>query len=40
VLWLRVARSLGARPSVRVYSLLGLVAVPVSVAAALATLSV
>jgi arsenical pump membrane protein len=40
VLWLRVARSLGARPSVRTYSLLGLVAVPVSVAAALAALSV
>ena len=32
-LWLRVARSLGARPSARTYSLLGLVLVPVSIAA-------
>jgi len=39
VLWLRVARSLGARPSVRTYSLLGLAAVPASVAAALAALA-
>ena len=38
VLWLRVARSLGARPSVRTYSLLGLVVVPVSLAAALGAL--
>lgn len=38
-LWLRVARSLGARPSARTYSLLGLAVVPVSVAAALAALA-
>jgi arsenical pump membrane protein len=38
VLWLRVARSLGARPSVRTYTLLGLVVVPVSLAAALGAL--
>ena len=40
VLWLRVARSHGARPSARTYSLLGLVLVPVSIAAALAALAV
>jgi arsenical pump membrane protein len=39
LLWLRVARSLGASPSARLYSLLGLVVVPVSIAAALAALS-
>ncbi len=36
LLWLRVARSLGARPSIVTYSLLGLAVVPVSLAAALA----
>ena len=40
LLWLRVARSLGARPSVRTYSLVGLIAVPASIAAALAALSI
>jgi arsenical pump membrane protein len=39
VLWLRVARSHGARPSVRRYTLLGLVLVPLSIAAALAALA-
>ena len=39
-LWLRVARNHGARPSARTYSLLGLVLVPVSIAASLAALSV
>lgn len=39
ILWLRVARSLGARPSVVTYSLLGLAVVPVSLAAALAAAS-
>jgi arsenical pump membrane protein len=39
VLWLRVARSNGARPSVRRYTLLGLVLVPFSIAAALAALA-
>jgi arsenical pump membrane protein len=38
VLWLRVARSLGARPSVRTYSLVGAAVVPVSLAAALVAL--
>lgn len=38
LLWLRVARSLGARPSVRRYSELGLLIVPLSLAAAVATL--
>jgi arsenical pump membrane protein len=38
LLWLRVARSLGARPSVRRYSQLGLLIVPLSVGAAVATL--
>jgi arsenical pump membrane protein len=38
VLWLRVARGLGARPSARTYSLLSIVLVPVSLAAALAAL--
>ncbi|HEX7626734.1 MAG TPA: SLC13 family permease [Gaiellaceae bacterium] len=38
VLWLRVARGLDARPSIRTYSLLGIVLVPVSLAAALAAL--
>jgi arsenical pump membrane protein len=37
-LWLRVARSLGARPSALRYTRLGLVVVPVSIAAALAAL--
>ena len=36
LLWLRVARSLGARPSIVTYSLIGLAVVPVSLAAALA----
>jgi arsenical pump membrane protein len=35
LLWLRVARALGARPSVRTYSIVGVVLVPLSVAAAL-----
>ncbi len=35
VLWLRVARSLGARPSIRRYSLLGVAIVPLSLGAAL-----
>ena len=39
VLWLRVARSHGARPSARTYTLLGLVVVPVSIAASLAALA-
>lgn len=38
-LWLRVARSLGARPSARTYTLLGLAVVPASIAAALAALA-
>lgn len=38
LLWLRVARSLGARPSVRAYSLYGLVLVPLSLGAAVAAL--
>ena len=38
VLWLRVARSLGARPSIRAYSLLGLAVVPASLGAALLAL--
>jgi arsenical pump membrane protein len=38
VLWLRVARSLGAQPSVRRYSALGAVLVPLTLAAALAAL--
>ena len=38
LLWLRVARSLGARPSIRRYSALGLVIVPISLAAAVAAL--
>jgi arsenical pump membrane protein len=37
-LWLRVARSLGARPSVRVYSRVGVVLVPLSLGAALGAL--
>jgi arsenical pump membrane protein len=37
-LWLRVARSLGARPSVRTYSSVGVVLVPLSVGAALGAL--
>jgi arsenical pump membrane protein len=37
-LWLRVARSLGARPSVRVYSSVGVVLVPLSMGAALLAL--
>jgi arsenical pump membrane protein len=39
LLWLRVARSIGARPSIGTYSAIGLVVVPVSLAAALAALS-
>jgi arsenical pump membrane protein len=35
LLWLRVARSLGARPSARTYSLVGVVLVPLSLAGAL-----
>jgi arsenical pump membrane protein len=38
LLWLRVARSLGARPSVRTYSLVGVVLVPLSLGAALGAL--
>jgi arsenical pump membrane protein len=38
LLWLRVARSLGAQPSVRRYSRLGLLVVPLSLGAAVATL--
>jgi arsenical pump membrane protein len=37
-LWLRVARTLGAKPSVRVYSSIGVVLVPLSLGAALAAL--
>lgn len=40
LLWLRVARSLGAQPSVRTYSLLGLAVVPASIAAALAATAI
>jgi arsenical pump membrane protein len=36
VLWLRVARNAGARPSARTYSAIGVVLVPLSIAAALA----
>jgi arsenical pump membrane protein len=35
VLWMRVARSAGARPSARTYSAIGLVLVPISIAAAI-----
>jgi arsenical pump membrane protein len=35
ILWLRVARSLGAAPSIRTYSLIGVVLVPLSIAAAI-----
>jgi arsenical pump membrane protein len=38
LLWLRVARSLGASPSVRRYSKLGLLIAPLPLAAAVATL--
>ena len=38
LLWLRVARSLGAQPSVRRYSQVGLLIVPLSLGAAVATL--
>jgi arsenical pump membrane protein len=38
LLWLRVARSLGARPSARRYSQLGLLIVPLSLGAAVTTL--
>jgi arsenical pump membrane protein len=38
LLWLRVARSMGAQPSIRRYSQLGLLIVPLSLAAAVATL--
>jgi arsenical pump membrane protein len=38
LLWLRVARSLGAQPSARTYSKLGLVVVPLSLGAAVAAL--
>ena len=37
-LWLRVARGLDARPSVRTYTRVGLVVVPLSMAAALGAL--
>jgi arsenical pump membrane protein len=37
-LWLRVARSLGARPSIRTYSRVGVVLAPLSLAASLAAL--
>jgi arsenical pump membrane protein len=40
LLWLRVARSLNARPSIRTYSRVGLVVVPASLVAALAALSI
>jgi arsenical pump membrane protein len=39
VLWLQVARSVGARPSVATYSRLGLLVAPLGIAAALAALS-
>jgi arsenical pump membrane protein len=39
LLWLRVARSLDAQPSVRTYSLIGIVLVPVSLVVALAATS-
>jgi arsenical pump membrane protein len=39
LLWLRVSRSLGARPSIRTYSAIGLVVVPVSLVASLSALS-
>ena len=38
LVWLRVARREGARPSVRTYTAVGLVLVPVSMTAALAAL--
>jgi arsenical pump membrane protein len=38
LLWLRVARSLGARPSARTYSRVGVVLAPLTIAAALAAL--
>ena len=38
IFWLRIARREGARPSVRTYSLVGLVVVPLSVTAALVAL--
>lgn len=38
LLWLRVGRSLGAQPSARTYSLIGIVVVPVSIAASLLAL--
>jgi arsenical pump membrane protein len=37
-LWLRVARSLGAQPSLRTYSAVGVVLVPLSLGAALGAL--
>jgi arsenical pump membrane protein len=40
LLWLRVARSIGARPSILAYSRIGLVVVPVSLAATLAALGI
>jgi arsenical pump membrane protein len=40
LLWLRSARAAGARPSRRRASMLGLVAVPASIAVALAALTV
>jgi arsenical pump membrane protein len=40
VLWLRVARGHGAQPSAKTYTLLGLIVVPVSIAASLAALAV
>jgi hypothetical protein len=38
LLWLRVAHSLGAKPSARRYTRLGLLIVPLSLGAAVATL--
>jgi arsenical pump membrane protein len=39
LLWYRAAQRVGARPSARTYSRLGLVLVPLSIAAALAALA-
>jgi Na+/H+ antiporter NhaD/arsenite permease-like protein len=38
LLWLRVARSLGATPSAKTYSRIGVILAPVTLAAALAAL--
>jgi arsenical pump membrane protein len=35
ILWLQVARAAGARPSIRRYTLLGLVVAPLGIAAAI-----